>query len=228
MNKIKLTKLIHKHAQIIGLLLLVLFSIFSTNYYSSYKKNQIEELQKTLENIYLKKTTIFIIENLKPRFEIIDFKIETGDTFEKILNEINISKNEKKKVLNKISKFKFVNKLYKGQKISFKVDRKNPVKILEFSVQTSKTKKIHFSRNTKIDNFEYKEIEKKLTQTILYKEAEITNSLYAVAIDIGIQPNVIIDFARIYGFQIDFQRDIWKNDIFQIVYETFLDENGKI
>ena len=82
MNKIKLTKLIQKHAQIIGLLLLVLFSIFSTNYYSSYKKNQIEALQKTLENIYLKKTTIFIIENLKPRFEIIDFKIETGDTFE--------------------------------------------------------------------------------------------------------------------------------------------------
>ena len=228
MNKIKLTKLIQKHAQIIGLLLLVLFSIFSTNYYSSYKKNQIEALQKTLENIYLKKTTIFIIENLKPRFEIIDFKIETGDTFEKILNEINISKNEKKKVLNKISKFKFVNKLYKGQKISFKVDRKNPVKILEFSVQTSKTKKIRFSRNTEIDNFEYKEIEKKLTQTILYKEAEITNSLYAVAIDIGIQPNVIIDFARIYGFQIDFQRDIRRNDLFQIIYELYEDENKKI
>ena len=37
--------------------------------------------------------------------------------------------------------FKFVNRLFKGQKISFKVDRKNPVKILEFSVQTSKTKK---------------------------------------------------------------------------------------
>ena len=59
------------------------------------------------------------------------------------------------KIVNKISKFKFVNKLYKGQKISFKVDRKNPVKILEFSVQTSKTKKIRFSRNTEIDNFEY-------------------------------------------------------------------------
>ena len=36
--------------------------------------------------------------------------------------------------------FKFVNKLYKDQKISFKVDRKKPVKILGFSVQTSKTK----------------------------------------------------------------------------------------
>ena len=49
-----------------------------------------------------------------------------------------------------------------------------------------------------------------------------------VAINVGIQPNVIIEFARIYGFQIDFQRDIWKNDSFQIVYETFLDENEKV
>ena len=61
-----------------------------------------------------------------------------------------------------------------------------------------------------------------------FKEAEIINSLYSSAIDIGIQPNVIIDFARIYGFQVDFQRDIWKDDIFQLVYETFLDGNGKI
>ena len=43
-----------------------------------------------------------------------------------------------------------------------------------------------------------------------------------------VQPNVIIDFARIYGFQIDFQRDIWKNDSFQILYEVFVDQNGKI
>ena len=143
-------------------------------------------------------------------------------------SEINIPKNEKKKVLKKISKFKFINKLYKDQKISFKVDRKNPIKIIGFSVQTSKTKTINFSRNTATDDFKYKEIEKNLKQVIVFKEAEITNSLYSSAIDIGIQPNIIIDFARIYGFQVDFQRDIWKGDGFQLVYETFLNEKGKI
>jgi murein DD-endopeptidase MepM/ murein hydrolase activator NlpD len=207
---------------------LILISLFSTNYYSSYKKNQIAALENIIENIYLKKTTDLFINSLKPRFETINYIIETGDTFEKILNEINVPKNEKIKILKKISKFKFVNKLYKNQKISFKVDRKNPIKILGFSVQTSKTKTINFSRNTAIDDFEYKEIEKNLKQIIVFKEAEIINSLYSSAIDIGIQPNVIIDFARIYGFQVDFQRDIWKDDSFQLVYETFLDGNGKI
>ena len=228
MIKIKLDKLILNHIHILALILLILISIFSTNYYSSYKKNQIAALENIIENIYLKKTTDLFINSLKPRFETINYIIETGDTFEKILNEINVPKNEKIKILKKISKFKFVNKLYKNQKISFKVDRKNPIKILGFSVQTSKTKTINFYRNTAIDDFEYKEIEKNLKQIIVFKEAEITNSLYASAIDIGIQPNVIIDFARIYGFQVDFQRDIWKDDSFQLVYETFLDGNGKI
>jgi len=228
MIKTKLDKLILNHIHILALILLILISIFSTNYYSSYKKNQIAALENIIENIYLKKTTDLFINSLKPRFETINYIIETGDTFEKILNEINVPKNEKIKILKKISKFKFVNKLYKNQKISFKVDRKNPIKILGFSVQTSKTKTINFSRNTAIDDFEYKEIEKNLKQIIVFKEAEITNSLYSSAIDIGIQPNVIIDFARIYGFQVDFQRDIWKDDSFQLVYETFLDGNGKI
>ena len=228
MIKIKLDKLILNHIHILALILLILISIFSTNYYSSYKKNQIAALENIIENIYLKKTTDLFINSLKPRFETINYIIETGDTFEKILNEINVPKNEKIKILKKISKFKFVNKLYKNQKISFKVDRKNPIKILGFSIQTSKTKTINFYRNTAIDDFEYKEIEKNLKQIIVFKEAEITSSLYSSAIDIGIQPNVIIDFARIYGFQVDFQRDIWKNDSFQLVYETFLDGNGKI
>ena len=228
MIKIKLDKLILNHIHVLALILLILISIFSTNYYSSYKKNQIEALENIIENIYLKKTTDLFINSLKPRFETINYIIETGDTFEKILNEINVPKNEKKKILKKISKFKFVNKLYKNQKISFKVDRKNPIKIIGFSVQTSKTKKINFSRNTATDDFKYKEIEKNLKQVIVFKEAKITSSLYSSAIDIGIQPNIIIDFARIYGFQVDFQRDIWKDDSFQLVYETFLDGNGKI
>ena len=39
---------------------------------------------------------------------------------------------------------------------------------------------------------------------------------------------MIVEFARIYGFQVDFQRDIKKNDRFQIMYEVFEDDNGKI
>jgi len=67
-----------------------------------------------------------------------------------------------------------------------------------------------------------------LNKKIVFKEGKITQSLYKTAIDLNVQPNVIIEFARIYGFQVDFQRDIRKNDNFQIMYEVFEDDDSKI
>ena len=228
MNKFKLRKIIQKYFQFISFLLLVLLIALLISYDSFHKKNKIDLFEKTLENIYLKNTVNSIIKNLKPRFETINYRIQTGDTLAKVLNKINISKNEKKKILKKVLKLKLVNNLKKNHKISFKIDKKEPIKILEFSIQASKTKSILFTRNNISDEFDSIEIEKDLKKILVYKEAEITSSLYSAAVEMEVQPNVIIDFARIYGFQIDFQRDIWKNDSFQILYETFVDQNGKI
>ena len=73
-----------------------------------------------------------------------------------------------------------------------------------------------------------KKIITNLTKRIIYKENKISQSLYKTAIDLNVKPNIIIEFARIYGFQVDFQRDIRRNDNFQIMYEIFEDDNGKI
>tara|TARA_Y100000590_G_scaffold362303_1_gene419427 strand:- start:470 stop:1768 length:1299 start_codon:yes stop_codon:yes gene_type:complete len=228
MDKTKISKLIQNNIHIIGLIVLVLIAFLSTTYYSSYKKTQIESFQKALGNIYLKKTILSLSENLNPRFENINIEIKDNDTFEKILKNLEIPETEVKKILKNISKFKTLNKVYKTQKISFKIDREKPEKVLEFSIQKSKTKKILFSRNVELDKFNHKEIITKLNKINVYKEGEITSSLYQKAIELGIKPNIIVEFARIYGFQVDFQRDIWKNDGFQIVYENFLDDKGKI
>ena len=162
---------------------------------------------ETLENIYLKKTSNYIIKNLNPKFSNINILINKGDTFEKVLSRVNISKSEKEIVFKNVSKYKFIKKLYQGQKISFKLDNTKPTKIVEINIQITKTKNAIFSRVDNLNKFEYFEEIKNLEKVIVYKEAEITKSLYSSAIDVKIKPNIIIEFARIYGFQIDFQRD---------------------
>ena len=63
----------------------------------------------------------------------------------------------------------------------------------------------------------------------MYKEGKILHRVYTkLLLDLNVQPNMIIEYARIYGFQVDFQRDIRKNDNFKIMYEVFEDENGKV
>ena len=229
MVKSKLNKLVKDNIYLILLVSIVLFTIFSTSYFSVLKKNQENKLLNILENTFFKKSVHQIIKNLNPRFTSLTFRVNEGDTFEKILNQLKTSKNEKEIVIKNLSSFKFVNNLFKGQNISFKLDNANSsVKIIEISIEQSKTKKYVFNRINDSNKFNYKEIDKLLKKVIVFKESEIKNSLYSSAIKEGIKPNVIIDFASIYGFQIDFQRDIWKNDRFQIIYETFLDSKENV
>ena len=225
---IKINKLLRNKPYQFVLVIILTITIIILNYYSVAKNNQKQSILNSLDNIYLNKSLNFLMDNLNPRYEIIKLKITEGDTFEKILDKTNIPSNEKKIIIKKLSKFKFVNNLYKGQNINFKIDNVKPVKVTEISIELSKTKDLVFSRIENLDKFEYKELEKNLNKVIVYKETDILNSLYSSAIKVGMPPNAIIEFARLYGFQIDFQRDIWKNDSFQVIYETYLDSKNKI
>ena len=66
---------------------------------------------------------------------------------------------------------------------------------------------------------EIKENILKLNKKEVVIKNTINNNLYSAATEAGIEPNIIIEFARIYGFEIDFQRDIRKGDTFEIYYE---------
>ena len=222
LNKIKV------YAYFIWLILLTSISVLVVNYYNQNKKNQVEYLIKSLDNIYLHKSLKNITSKLKPRYSKINYISKAGDTYESIINNLKINKIEKKLFLKSIAKHKSLQILRTGKNFFFKIDQMNKPKILEFKIETGKKNEIYFSRILDKEIFSSKLIEKNFSKEIIYKEAVITNSLYNSAINLGIKPNVIIEFARLYGFQVDFQRDIWKNDSFQIIYEEFKNEKGNV
>ena len=222
LNKIKV------YAYFIWLILLISISVLVINYYNQNKKNQVEYLIKSLDNIYLHKSLKNITSKLKPRYIKINYISKAGDTYESIINNLKINKIEKKLFLKSIAKHKSLKILRTGKKFFFKIDQMDKPKILEFKIETGKKNEMYFSRILDKEIFSSKLIEKNFSKEITYKEAVITNSLYNSAINLGIKPNVIIEFARLYGFQVDFQRDIWKNDSFQIIYEEFKNEKGNV
>ena len=215
------------HLLIVAISFVFILLIF--NFYSSYKKNELLYFEKVLKNTYLNKTLETVVENLSPRYQVIKYKVNEGDSLEKILNNFEISNQEKRIILKNILNNKKINKIFENQIISFQIDRKEPVKIVEINFTINKTTNIIFKRDILKDKFAVTKIEKNLRKDFAYKESVIKNSLYSSAIKEKIPPSLIVEFARIYGFQIDFQRDIWKNDMFQIIYENFFnDENEAI
>jgi len=226
-NIVKLKKL-KAYSHFIWLVGLVFIVVLVVNFYDQNKKNQIEYLKKSLNNIYLHKTLNKITSTLKPRYIDFNYITKAGDTYESIINNLEISKIEKKLLLKSIAKHKSLKILRTGQKFFFKIDQMEGPTILEFKIETDKKNEMYFSRIINKNTFISKLIEKNFSKEITYKEAIIKSSLYSSAINLGIKPNVIIEFARLYGFQVDFQRDIWKNDVFQIIYEEFKNEKGKV
>jgi len=224
----KIIKLIKKNLEITFLFFLLFFTVITTTFYNNHKKSINENYKDTINNIYFQKSINQIFVNLKPRYKNINHKISNGETFDKILNSYKISIKDINKIKKNLDKNYNLNNLKTNLVIKFRLDESKNKKIISFLFPISRTKKIQLIRNLDTDLFEKKTIITNLKKKIIFKEGKILQSLYKTSIDLNIQPNVVIEFARIYGFQVDFQRDIRKNDIFQIMYEIFVDNDGKI
>ena len=224
----KLKKLIKKNQELLLLISTTLIVVLLMQAFNFIKEERKKHLFGILNNIYFEKTLENVIKNLDPKYINIEHKISPGETFNNILIKYQVPLKEINKIKKVLSKKNNINKLKNNLVIKFTVDLTSSEKIISFLYPVSRTKKIKLTRNLSNNNFEYEEINTNLNKIIIYKEGKILQSLYKSAIDLKIQPNIIIEFARIYGFQIDFQRDIRKNDIFQIMYEVFQDDNKKI
>ena len=227
-NLKKVTKLINKNLEISLIFLLTVTTITSLNFYNNSKKKINDNYKNTINNIYFKKTINHIFNNLTPRFKNINHKISKGETFNKILDGYSITSDEIIEIKKELNLDYGLNNLKTNLDIKLTIDESTNKKITFFVFPVSRTEKIQLTRNLKTNLFERKIIITDLNRRIIFKEAKISQSLYRTAMDLKIKPNIIIEFARIYGFQVDFQRDIRKNDNFQIMYEVFEDDNGKI
>ena len=218
---------INNNLEIFSLILALLITATFTSYYNYNKKNIIDSYGDLLDNVYFKKSINHLFNNLEPRFKKIEHIVDVGETFDKILEQYSVNKFEIQQIKNELSKKIDINRLKLNQKFHFTVDQTSSL-VKEFIFQVSKTEKIFLSRNNFDNKFNQKIVVTKLNKKIIYDENIILESLYKSAIEEKIPANIIIEFARIYGFQVDFQRDIRKKDGFQIMYEVFFDDKNNI
>ena len=223
----KLKKKLTNNTEIIALGLLLITTILSTTYYNFNKQKIYNNYKNIINNVYFKKTINHFFENLEPKFKTVVHVIKEGETFDKILKSYYIKEDEILSVKKKLSKRVNLNKLTTNQKIQFTINQSDN-QLKEFIFQISSSEKIYLTKNEEKNDFNKEIILTKLYKEIVYDENIILNSLYNAASKKDVPINTIIEFARIYGFEVDFQRDIRKRDSFQIMYEVYKDDNKKI
>ena len=222
----KISKIIKHNYEIVTLIFIIIITITFITLFN-YKKNiDNQNFNNLVNNVFLKKTLNHIFNKLEPKYKEVNHKIREGETFDKILKLYSIENKEILLIKKSLSKEINLNKLNTKQIIKFTLDQASN-EIVEFIFQVSNTEKIYLRKDL-YDKFDQETVILKLDKKVIYKENIILQSLYKSAIDENIPANIIIEFARIYGFQVDFQRDVRKKDKFQMMYEVFVDENSKI
>ena len=171
----------------------------------------------------------FVLDQIKSPFINLKYEIKSGDTIQKILKKNKVKNNEIQSVINNYKKYANPNQLTVGNNIDITI-KKNSINdennILNFSIPISKSTTVEIKKNS-LNQIESKKIITKLYKKKILAENIISKNLYSSAVEAKINPDTIIEFARIFGFEIDFQRDIRKNDYFRIIYNKYLDENGE-
>ena len=219
-----------KFNPLILLSFLMVFSLiffFSSNLIQDKNNVDAKNLKEITKNNEFSNLTNFLISKINSPYEEIDYVIKNNDTVEKILKQYKIRSEDIREISIQLKQKKLAN-IYSGRKLYLILkklkDGSNTIVNLVYPINNTTSIEIRKSQN----NFEVTENILQLYRKEVVAKNVIKNNLYSSAIETGIEPNIIVEFARIFGFEVDFQRDIRKGDWFEILYEKFEDDNGKV
>ncbi|EMH80527.1 metalloendopeptidase-like membrane protein [alpha proteobacterium HIMB114] len=206
-----------------GLIFLIISAFFflNQNYYNKNKeiKNYVEFKGELINFHSLIKGKIQNQHNKKT------IGIKKGQSLNSILSEAGASQKEIFNISKILRQYISLKKINTNQIFEVLTNKDNG-EIIRLTVNLDNINSLHIFK--KDNKFVANKIEKVLYKKTVLGEGLIKSSLFQAAQKENIDAEVVVDFARIFGFEIDFQRDIRKNDIFQIVYDKYVDDDGEL
>lgn len=230
----------HNFFKPVSLSIILCFVVFKTYcyaifYFHEYQESKRKVLASTPIKIDISDVAInFDIEE----DQIFERKIKSGDTLMKILVEIGVSEPDVFAILNSIKKYTNPQNLGVGDlvtvvyrsKVNINKEQKDNInrKIIVSSVSVSPSLDSQITTYRNQDGgFEAREENVKLTRYISRYSGAIKKGLFVDGVNAGISPTSMMNMINLYGYDIDFQRDLQKGDKFEMLVESFYNEQGK-
>ena len=153
--------------------------------------------------------------------------IKAGQTFGDLINDYDIPDSEKFRISQLLSEKIDLTQLNIGTEIKITFLKKNNfIEIKKINILDKKNNQIQILK--KDDKYEIDSSSVLAFTKNILKEIVINESLYRSAINADVPPNIIMQFVNLYGFDVDFQREIRNGNIIKIYYEVFLDNKLNI
>ena len=202
---------------------LVIF-IFISKYFDQYSENGESKDQELENNLITVKD--FLFNQFNSSVTKVELKVRNGDSIQRILYDQKISPSDVNNVINALRREYNIGTLRNDQKVYLIIKReKSGNFVSRLTVNIDNITSVHVFLN-KDNVYETKRVTKILTKKNHLVETTIDRGIYRTAKQSGIENSIVAQFARLYGFEVDFQRDFKKNDKIKIFYEKYLDDDG--
>jgi len=158
-------------------------------------------------------------------------RIKTGDTLSKVLRRAGADPQEAETAIRSLKGLYDPRKLKAGQSInvSFVPPRSNggEGRFNGFEIPLDYATRVAVAPAPS-GGYKAHEIERDLKTQQARAEGVIEWSLFQAGADAGVPPRVMAELVRAFSWDVDFQRDIRKNDRFEVMYDRKISEDGQV
>ena len=157
-----------------------------------------------------------------------DYGIAGGDTIDKVFLNEGLSQLDLMKLLNTAEGIEFLTDLSGAQSLRYQLNNTGRLTTLDVVLNTNE--RLRFERDLSNGNAEFSMsiMEKSISQEIKRIAGDIEGSFYKSGKAAGLSVSTIQQFANIFQWQIDFNRDLRKGDRFEILLKENSDDDKQI
>lgn len=185
--------------------------------------NVIQEEGSTTEQTDININTVVETVPPSPNLETIEYKIKRGDTLGSIFEKMGLPRVLPHNIAQDSLGKRLIN-ISVGRTLRFELTDSLPTKI---TYAISPLRNLEVDINPNDNSVIAAEVDVEHDTVAHVASASIEDSLFLAASRAGISENMIMDMAAIFGWDIDFVRDIRKGDHFTFVYEQHK-KDGKL
>ena len=157
--------------------------------------------------------------------------IKSGDTLSKVLRRAGAHPQDAEAAIRALKGVYDPRKLKAGERIAVTFApsgrREAKDRFTGFAIPLNYAKHVAVSPAPE-GGFKAHEIERDLKTQHTRAEGTIDWSLFKAGSDAGVPATVMAEMVRAFSWDVDFQRDIRKNDNFEVMFESLVDEDGNV
>lgn len=155
-------------------------------------------------------------------------EVRRNETLSSVLDRLGAARDEANGAVYAAAEFVDLTRVRPGDNVTawFEPGMTGELRLMGLSLRPDSERQVLVSRDLD-GGWSTHELKAKLTPSHHRVAGTVQTSIYQAAVAQGANDQQVVDFADIFGYDIDFQREVQEGDQFEIFYETLDDELGQ-